>query len=265
MATDERQKMRRPDRVPEWLLERFALGDLPPDRAARVRAQLEHEEDGFERLRALRQSNEEILLRYPPRDIVPAVERRAGRAPRRSSRNWSIVLPLLAAGAAAVGFYVKTGPGIVPAQAPEVIYDKAPPHVTVHRKASGGTERLEPGAIVKARDLLQLGYWAGGKEYGVILSIDGRGGVTLHFPEHPGESQLLAKGGEIPLKHAYELDDAPGFERFFIVADDAPIDIDAVLNNAKALAGKPADATSRYLELPNNLVQSSLTLRKGTP
>ena len=45
--------------------------------------------------------------------------------------------------------------------------------------ATAGSETLADGAIARPGDLLRVGYSAVGRRYGVILSIDGRGVVTL--------------------------------------------------------------------------------------
>ena len=55
-----------PDRVPDWVLERFLLGELPADRQARVAARLTRDEGLQGRLAALQASNEDILATLPP-------------------------------------------------------------------------------------------------------------------------------------------------------------------------------------------------------
>ena len=61
--------------------------------------------------------------------------------------------------------------------------DVSKPHILVHRKVNDTVELLESGDEAKAGDLLQIAYVSAGADYGVILSIDGRGVVTLHYPE----------------------------------------------------------------------------------
>lgn len=254
--------------IPDWLIERLALGDLPADRAAELRRRLEAEVGGLDRLAALERSNREILLAHPPREIVPALERRAGRS-RRSTLF--VLLPALTA-FAAVALVVRSGEG--PLVADPAIFKGSDTQTRVkgdvsvlrlYRKNGPVQEKLEPGSIVHQADLVQVSYVAMGKRFGVVFSIDGRGGVTLHYPESQGLAQSLLPSGEVALSHAYELDDAPEFERFFIVSSDAPIDLDAVLAGARTLAKKPASAASKYLDLPENVSQYTLTLRKEQP
>lgn len=253
--------------VPDWLLERFAVGELDAARTADVQRRLEADPAERARLDALRRSNAEILLQHPPRTVVPEIQRRAGRTTKRSTRAlWTLAMPIAAA--AALALVVGTKPrgdlALDTGEGPEVTRTKGTsPVLRVYRQLEGNAEELLPGAKAKKGDLLQVAYAAMGFTHGVIFSIDGRGAVTLHFPSKPGESQKLLAGGEVALTHAYELDDAPSFERFFVVgAKDAPIDIDAVLAGARDLAKDPGLAASGYLRLPDGLAQYSITLRK---
>lgn len=74
-----------------------------------------------------------------------------------------------------------------------------------------------------------MSYVAAGRAHGVIVSIDGRGQVTLHFPADAGAPTALESGRAVPLSHSYELDDAPLFERFMFVTAEAPDDLLAKL------------------------------------
>lgn len=257
--------------VPQLLLEKLALGELDPEEAAQVRRRLAAQPGGLERLRELERSNEEILLTHPPRAVVPEIRRRARLAATKSTTRstFMVLAPLaLAAGAAmliarpAPTDTIATVPGL---EGPEETRTKGDtPVLRIYRHTSDGNERLQPGATVAAGDLLQLGYVAMGNGYGIVFSIDGRGAVTLHHPQQPGQAQSLLKAGEVLLPLAYELDDAPGFERFFIVgSQDAPVDLDAVLAGARLLAKDPQRAQGAFLDLPEGLQQYSLTLRKA--
>jgi hypothetical protein len=69
-------------------------------------------------------------------------------------------------------------------------------------------------------------------------------------------------GGEVRLPSAYELDDAPGFERFFLIASDRPFEVAPVLEAARALAAQPVAARRASLPLAPGLRQTSLALDK---
>jgi hypothetical protein len=73
----------------------------------------------------------------------------------------------------------------------------------------------------------------------VILSVDGRGVVTLHYPESEDKDPILDQYKKTFLSTSYELDDAPDFERFFFITSKSEIDVQAILNSAKVLAKHP--------------------------
>ena len=255
----------RRDRVPDILVERLALGELPPGRAEAVRAELLAEPDGAARLAALAADDDASRAQYPPRVVAAEVDRRAGlaRPRRRPFLAWSG-----AAAAVAVALVVWLAwPGVVgppePAGPGGPILDgggrvKGDPVLFVHRKSPSGPDALASGASAQAGDQLQLSYLAGNAGYGVILSVDGRGAVTLHYPRDERASTALGHQGTQSLPFSYELDDAPRFERFFFVTSDRPVDVVAVLDAARRIAGDPR----RRLELPSGLRQAEILLNK---
>jgi hypothetical protein len=265
----------RAGKTPEWLIERLALGELDEATAADVRARLAAEGRSVEgELGALAISNREILSDHPPAGMVATVR---ARAADRRGRRWVFALPVALAGAAALVLVARpaphgpaTGTTALGAPALEDTRIKGPAKVHVYRHGAGVDERLADGARAARGDLLQLAYNAGeGGAFGALLSIDGRGHVTVHWPEGAGATAArLSAKGEAKLPSAYELDDAPAFERFFLVTSDAPFAMAPVLEAARALATRPSDARARELVLPAPLRQTSLTLekaRKETP
>lgn len=136
------------------------------------------------------------------------------------------------------------------------------PHLAVHLADVG---RLESGAAVAAGDVVQVSYVAAGNRYGVVVSIDGRGVVTLHHPPRVADVPRLRARGEVPLPYAFELDDAPAFERFFFVTAAAdPPETRVILEAARKLASAGLVAARTLpLPLPEELDQSSFLLRKA--
>lgn len=262
---------KRGGRIPDLVLERYLLGELPAERAAEVKRRLAEDPAEAERLEELRRDNAATLIQHPPRQVAEQIRRRAGRPSRSSPRTWMFVLTPALAATAAFALMIRADPAGVPIgvdcdpadpACTETILTKGSPHLVIHRNVAGRSERMQPGSTAKARDLLQVSYRAFGAPYGVIFSIDGRGSVTLHYPEQPGQSQSLLKGGEISLPRAYELDDAPEFERFFFVTAKAPIDIDAVLAAAQSMARDPVAARQGSLRMPDGIGQWTMTLHK---
>ncbi|NMO23527.1 ActD-like protein [Pyxidicoccus fallax] len=272
--------MNSPHRTPDWLLERIALGELPPEELAKARARLAEEPDGLARLAALEADSRATLERLPPARVAREVEARAARmtgAARKEtpSPSWRLAWGLVPA-LATVALFVLARPAdvedtrsggpvavVTPGMTPERTRIKGlEPRLAAHRQAGAGSEPLTDGALVAAGDVLQLEYVAAGRTHGVIVSVDGRGAVTLHAPEEGStRAAALAPSGTHRLPGAYELDDAPEFERFFFVSSEEPFDVAPVLDAARALAGSAA-ARSAPLSLPQGLTQVSFTLEK---
>lgn len=266
----------RDERVPDLLLERLAAGELPPAEAAAVRRRLETESGGAARLEALQRSNEEILAALPPAVVAREVLRRKASADRAAAarrpvkRGLYVFLPVLAAAGA---FAVSTAappppddPGAL--EGPDTTRVKGAceaPCLLVYREGEQNPQRLRDGDAARPADHLQLGYQSVGRPFGVVLSIDGRGAVTLHHPERVGESQALVKAGTGTIPRAYQLDDAPRFERFFLVTSATPLDVGSVLDAARRLAQDPQAADRGALALPGAAEQTSVLLRKVTP
>lgn len=266
-------------RVPDVLVERLALGELDDAEAKRVRARLEAAGE-LDRLEAIDRSNAEILSAHPPAAIRAEVERRANTqgAPEPAANGWRYVAVPLAVAAAAVAFLVlrprdpgSTNPVIASADVGSDTEGgtriKGDPRLLVYRKADSGTELMSAEAQAGEGDLLQVGYQANGATAGVILSVDGRGSVTLHHPLQPDGDPSLKDGGKITLRESFELDDAPEFERFFFVArDEGPVDVRAVLEVARELAADPARRRTGELDLSDldgdDWVQRTLLIKK---
>lgn len=260
--------------APDLHVEKALLGELPAGTS---------QAPGTEaRLEALRADNAAVLDRYPARRVAAEIDRRL-REERQPRRMWqlawapaAIALALIVAwglrphvpsGGGAGGDPVEVGPDEI------TLKGGVQPELRIYLKRGdrlGQAERLRDGSTVRSGDVVQLAYLSAGRRAGVIVSIDGRGSATLHHPPSGATGTpahaLQSTGAEVPLPRAYQLDDAPRFERFFFVtaADPAKLDVQAVLGAARTLAQGPA-AERDPLPLPPSLQQSSLRLRKVTP
>jgi hypothetical protein len=249
--------------VTDWQLERLALGELDEVTAREIVRKLGPEETQV-RLERLASSNREILERLPP-DVVGATIRRRlhARRPARG-RLLMVLLPVAAvAGVWAVGPFPRhasvDGPG-------ETILVKGATRLVAYRAAGAGKPaRLDDAARVRPHDVIQLAVTAAEARFGVVLSVDGRGVVTPHLPADAGSGAAALPAGEMHLPRSYELDDAPGFERFFLVTASRAFATADVLAAARALARTPDDARRKPLPLPPELAQQSLLLEKVQP
>lgn len=255
-------------RTPDLLVEKLAAGELDSEEARLVRARLEAEEGGLARLAAITRSNDEVLQEYPAARMARDIEERARtttlREPeqRRRSPLW-IGAPLAAAAAALLLFVVvPTTPGTSVVDGVDGVRSKGlAPRLQVFLADDGGSRALVAGEEARAGDLLQLGYVAAGYAFGAIISLDGRGEVTLHLPESGEQAARLESRGLVKLPTAYELDDAPGFERFFFVTSSSSFPLAVVTEAARSL-GRSNSARRSPLSLPEGLSQMSVVVEK---
>jgi hypothetical protein len=256
---DERNKP-----VSDWRLERLAQGELDQAAARDVESKLGKEETAA-RLAGLASSNKELLDRLPPEVVGASIRRRLQeRRPRRAMWVMALVPVAMAAGVWAVGFSPKLASN--PEDHAEIVLSKGSTRLLAYRAATPGNKpvRLGQAARVKPHDVLQLAYTAGKARFGTVLSVDGRGVVTQHLPVNAGNAAPLDATGETNLPQAYELDDAPGFERFFLITADKPFSLSRVMEAARALAHDD-DARRKALALAPELSQESLLLEKVQP
>jgi hypothetical protein len=249
------------DGVRDWLLERYRLDELPAAERHQVDEALARDADVRERLDDLELSSAALLRQHPPAALVAAVRARArGGRPRAALPGWTPLAAAAVVVASLVGFAVLRP--IEPVE--DVTRVKGiTPYLLLYRKAASDVERLPPAAVARAHDVVQLAYQAGARRYGVILSVDGRGVVTRHLPVHGTDAAPLTPGRPVALSQSYELDDAPGFERFLLVTADEPFAVAGVEDELRRQhASLGAAANERRLDLPESMDQFSLVVRK---
>jgi hypothetical protein len=102
----------------------------------------------------------------------------------------------------------------------------------IHRKTSNSVSLLSDSMKVSEGDLLQISIKYLVSTFAAVLSVDGRGVVTTHFPNEGYQGELKNQGLYI-LPFSYELDDAPKYEKFYLITSDAPIDLNSVSSEIK--------------------------------
>jgi hypothetical protein len=249
--------------IPDILLERYRLNELPPDEAARLEDRMRHDEPLRRRLEALDRSD--AAIRHS--GVLDRLSDRVAR-PRPVRRRPRAFGPLPAAIAAVT---------VVTLMAVLTIMSQPARHadtadsgdrikgltasLAVYRRTAEGSETLADGAVAHPGDLLRVGYRAAGKRYGVILSIDGRGSVTVHLPPQADRAAALKGDGTVLLDQAYELDDAPQWERFYFVTGDTPFAVAPIVDAVRAAAADSRRAPSA-LALPHGLDQFTFSVQK---
>ena len=274
--------------IPDLFIEKLLLDELPQS----MKERLLKDPSVRRRLGELKAENRRILEEYPPEEMAKAIRNRSrwsgqaeeaqadrvrprGAPLRRPAErgaplrglNWPRLVPVASfALLVLVGglLLITRGPSyFIPRDQAAVTRLKGgAAHLNIYMRTDGGARLLEEGGRVTEGATLQIGYVPGTNVYGLIVSIDGRGTVTMHFPLSAVTGQVLEGEGEVLLPYAYTLDDAPDFERFFFVVSEKPFSVETVLEAAEKLAEKPETAKSQKLPLPGRLEQSSILLLK---
>jgi len=266
--------------IPDILVEQLLLDELD----SATKESLLKEPEVLRRLELLRASNAEILEKYPVGEMAGRIEGRLGAAreaeaaisPLRAAHTRNgrtrqgvsallhrrAFIPAMVA-AAAVALAVGLVPllmhgGMSPDDGTGVRIKGSGPVLHVYRETARGVELLRNGASASAHDLLQLSYIAAGARFGMIFSIDGSGAVTLHYPEGSPLAARLEGGGEVALPHSYELDNAPRFERFYLVTSSSEFSVKEILDRAR----KAAAAGNLSPAFPRGFQVASLTVNK---
>lgn len=253
--------------IPDALLERHRLGELSAEIADDVRRRVAEDPSASERLTQLERSDAEILAGTPAKEFAARVRARAAEAgwtaaTSSDGRSFGTGRMLLAASlTVAVGLGI--GGSMYRAGGESGDRPKgAPAEVVLFRRIPGdGIERLTAASSARAGDVVQLAYRATEDGYGAIVSIDGRGVVTRHFPVSGDAAAPLRIGGTVPLEAAFRLDDAPAHERFYLVTSRGPFSIDGVIAAVRAGVGAATVAPAR-LPLDPSFGQASFLLKK---
>ncbi len=264
------------NQISDIMLERYNLNELDNEKMNEIRELCEKNPDLASRVMEIKKSDEDILKTYSEDKIAAEVthrfETRTGilMKKKRSPVKYFRIFAPLAVAAVAVVFVllpvIKRDVTII--DQIEITREKGKDSsIYLYRKSRNGeVELVAGGSRAKAGDLLQIGYSSLRNPYGVILSIDGRGKVTLHYPASEKASAKLATGKSQLLGNSFELDDAPLFERFFFITSPDEINVESVVFSAEMLAVERTKAMTDDLSFNalNNksLNQVSILIKK---
>ena len=249
--------------VSDLALERYRLGELPPSEMTRLDERLDVDPELSARLEALATSDEAIRRAYPPSEVQREIRARlAERRPVSATRLkhlWLAPVAIVAGAALWLSLDISSTRSVAPA----VRVKGSLPQLVLFRKTEAGSERVTDRDHARPGDLIRIAYRADGHAYGVILSIDGRGALTLHWPVDADAASPLETSGTVLLDFAYELDDAPRWERFYLVTGAKPFAIAPVMRAAARLATSPPSENEPHaLDLPDGLDVSVISLLK---
>jgi len=248
-------------KVPDVVLERYRLKELPENSARAVEAMLAADPELQARLDALEISDDEIHRQYRNRITL---HDKPAPSPRTMLR-FAVAAFVVAAASIVL---ILALPRTLTSPAGDVSTERAKglvgsrPSLSIYRRTAAGSERLADGDLVHAGDLLRVGYASGGRPFGLILSIDGRGAVTMHLPPAGDRAVALEPGRNILLDAAYELDDAPRIERFYFVTGNDAFAAGPVMQAARRVAGERGGTLPPALSLPAGLDQVTFAIQK---
>jgi len=271
--------------IGDMYLERYVLGELPESGMRALEFRLAADPALRRRLEAIKSHNPAFVAALPAEEMVPRIHAAAGAAGRKSpgrakagsgnpSRPQSsfparrlldrISLEPVRRTAGAMALLALLAlPVILPHDRPgsEGIRLKGKEaELRLYRRTPDGPERLRPGAKASAGDIVQAEFHPGGSAYGAIVSVDGNGSVTLHWPARPDAGTAWSSAAEFRLPEAFELDQAPAFERFHMLLSDRPIDLESLLQ--RVAASSRGDEGWLARQLPETYRVITFTLAK---
>ena len=261
------------------ILEQIKAGELPASEYDVFNGQ--NGSNLFAELSALEESDREILAAYPASSMQSAVAAKLASSRFSGNRfhwNWNVQRMLVCAAvlcfALMVPFFVTKGTGVSGkiSDAVGVTLSEATDEnrakgvgtrMYLYKKVGDEAVKLSDSDSVSAGDIIQISYIASGAKYGVIVSVDGNGVVTQHYPEVGYTSALLETNGEIPLDYSYQLDDAPSFERFLLITGDKPFTVSGIVDAVDSFDNKNMSIKADFSKyLPKNTKITELLLLK---
>ncbi len=255
--------------ISDLKLEQLAQGVLGAEEEGALRKAVESDEGAARRIAEILESDAALRAEFPAEQVEVEVARRlrvveaveeTGEAKTRIAFGLGFKLAASMAAAACVAVVLIL---FAPFGEEDPGYRlKGEPVLLVHRVVDAGTEQLEEGAVALEGDRIQLSIVPNGFDYGMVVSFDGNGEVTLHYPLS-GTGRVEQAETVFSLPHSYQLDEAPDFERFILVMGRKELDAKAILERTKELAMNEADALDSPLKgLENGEVQTSFVLKK---
>ena len=248
--------------VPDIYLEQLYLNELSLKGAESIT-----KTDSEKLLNSIEVSNKEILDKYPPSFIKENIIRKLNNKPETKSNTIdfrSLILRSVPLAAALIFLTLNFSQLYRTHEPNNIIRSKGlTPELSVYIDKNNSPAELFNNDFVSESDLIQLTYNAAGNKYGVIFSIDGRGVITLHYPESKKITPFIDPNGSHALPFAYELDDAPDFERFFFVSSKQEFNINVILKSAEGILNKDNPELIDTLDLTKDFDQQTIILKKG--
>lgn len=222
--------------ISDFKLERYLLGELPEVEMAALRKREAEDELFAARVKMMREEGERFLAENP----FSALEDKLGNDQRSVERSlWLRVAAVLVV---AFGIFsvvvLNRQTEIVNESSATSGMDVAMADVDNGTRIKGMTAGLEvwkkmgDSAVqmvnlgeAREGDEIQLRYRVPQKCFGMLFSMDGNGTVTMHMGEG-NRAVELEPGKMTTLPFAYKLDNAPKFEKFFLLTSGEMFEFD---------------------------------------
>lgn len=214
------------DGISNFMLERYAVGELAGAELAAVEAAIAADPTLRERAEAMRKAREQFLVDEPYAAFRVLHEQRKV-APRKRFGFW---LPTGFALAAAATLALLT---TLPDEGERIKGQGV--GLTVALVSTPTPKPLASGAVVHPGDRLQLAYDAGSYAYIALIGIDGSGAMNVYYPEASEVMALRRGDARAPFPFSLTLDTTPGQETMVAVFAEQPLPLrrirDAVRKN----------------------------------
>lgn len=243
-----------PKMITDFKLEQYLIGALPENEMKELRERESSDEIFAARVRDLQEQNKKILVQNPFENLVRDLDKMdaangsaagVGVAEARTLISRFNVLRIAAALVVALGIIsavfvggkesvIKSSETVSSAGLDVAMVAKnsdtrikgMDARMEVWKKSESGIVQLEDMSTAKEGDEIQLRYSVPEKCFGMIFSMDGNGALTVHMG-NDNKSVALEPGKMVSLPYAYKLDDAPHFEKFFLLTSEKEFAVDA--------------------------------------
>lgn len=290
------------NQIPDIYIEQYNLGELPENLRKQIDELASQNSELYNRINKIRESNKEILSSYPAETMVQRIieksntrknisadESFAEGSRNKTSQNIitgfadslnNIINKIrsisarrytlsIASAAAMILVIIFMIPGIRTTDNTKFTYENdvrikgLESKLLLFRMKGKEIEELRNMDAARSGDIIQVAYIAAGEyKHGVILSIDGRGTVTLHLPDGSSSGDKLILNRKVLLNKSYELDDSPSFERFIMILSTDPINAADIIEKAKKLANSRESAVNGLIGADKNSIEFSITIKK---
>ena len=228
------------NKISDFKLERYLLGDLPEGEMQALREREACDEIFAARVREMREQGERFLAENPFSAIEDKLENaeRSEILPNRSFNTlWlkvaaALVIALGVFSAVVLNRNVATYEGsgtsmeVALADTDDGTRIKGmSASLEVWKKTGDSAVQMVNLGDAFEGDEIQLRYRVPQKCFGMLFSMDGNGTITMHMGE--GDKAIELEPGKMTtLPFAYKLDNAPKFEKFFLLTSEKAFEID---------------------------------------